>query len=205
MGYEEVDSQMTTIRCGNRYCTNEAAVVDKVCGNLISSPEDKCDYVNYSKAKSVASVRLLFQLPSVSDEVMEQLQEDEEIYIDLNGLKSVTDSDAFFKHTYSEDLGESVSKDLSSLLQSWGLTFGIPSDLTPDPNQSEGPKFDSFVLTLEEGTIQVALEIQMFMQSHQYDMLEWYGKTLAESLMDEEDLIWNHEGSQISLLNVEVD
>jgi hypothetical protein len=35
-------------------------------------------------------------------------------------------------------------------------------------------------------------------------MLEWYGKTLAESLMDEEDLIWNHEGSQISLLNVEV-
>jgi hypothetical protein len=59
-------------------------------------------------------------------------------------------------------------------------------------------------LTLDGGTIQVALEIQMYLKSYQYDVLEWSAKTLAESLMDEEDLIWIHEGSQISILNVEV-
>ena len=136
--------------------------------------------------------------------MLEQLQEDEEIYIDLNGLKSITDSDAFFQHVYSEDFGESVSRDLSSLLQSWGLTFGIPSDLIPNPNQSEGPKFDSLVMTLEGDAIQVALEIQMFMQSHQHDMLAWYPESLAETLVDEEDLMWIHEGIQITLDNVEV-
>jgi hypothetical protein len=194
---------MNQIPCGNKYCSNKVAVAGEICGNVISSPEDTCDYVNHSKAKSVASVRLLFQLPSVSDEVMEQLQEDEEIYIDLNGLKSVSDSDAFFKHAYSEDLGESVSKDLSSLLQSWGSTFGTQSELIPDPNQDEGPKFDSLVLTLEDDEIQVALEIQMYLKSYQYDMLGWYAKTLAESLMDEDDLVWMHEGTQITLSEVE--
>jgi hypothetical protein len=44
----------------------------------------------------------------------------------------------------------------------------------------------------------------MFMQSHQHDMLEWYPKTLAESLMDEEDLVWIHEGAQITLTDIEV-
>jgi hypothetical protein len=194
----------TTVRCGNKYCENESAKVDAICGNLISSPDEKCDYVNYSASKSVTTLRLIFLLPSVSDDVLEQLQEDGEIYIDLNGLKSITDSDAFFQHVYSEDFGESVSRDLSSLLQSWGSTFGIPSDLIPDPNQSEGPKFDSLVMTLEGDAIQVALEIQMFMQSHQHDMLEWYPKTLAESLMDEEDLVWIHEGAQITLTDIEV-
>jgi hypothetical protein len=194
----------TTVRCGNKYCENESAKVDAICGNLISSPDEKCDYVNYSASKSVTTLRLIFLLPSVSDDVLEQLQEDGEIYIDLNGLKSVTDSDAFFKHAYSEDLGESVSKDLSSLLQSWGSTFGTQSELIPDPNQDEGPKFDSLVLTLEDDEIQVALEIQMYLKSYQYDMLGWYAKTLAESLMDEDDLVWMHEGTQISLLNVEV-
>jgi hypothetical protein len=195
---------MNHIPCGNKYCSNNFAVAGEICGNVISSPEDKCDYVNYATSKSVAHLRLVFQLPGVSDEVMEQLQEDEEIYIDLNGLKSVTDSDAFFKHAYSEDLGESVSKDLSSLLQSWGSTFGTQSELIPDPNQDEGPKFDSLVLTLEDDEIQVAIEIQMYLKSYQYDMLGWYAKTLAESLMDEDDLVWMHEGTQISLLNVEV-
>jgi hypothetical protein len=59
-------------------------------------------------------------------------------------------------------------------------------------------------MTLEGDAIQVALEIQMFMQSHQHDMLGWYPKTLAESLMDEEDLVWIHEGAQITLTDIEV-
>jgi hypothetical protein len=194
----------TTVPCGNKYCDNDAARVDAICGNLILSPDDKCDYVNYAASKRVASLCLIFLLPSVSDEVLEQLQEDEEIYINLNGLNSINDSDAFFQHHYSEEFGESVSRYLSSLLQSWGLTFGIQSELIPDPNQSEGPKFDSLVITFEGDEIQVALEIQMYLQSHQHDMLEWYAKTLAESLMDEEDFIWVHEGTQITLDNVEV-
>lgn len=194
---------MNHVPCGNKYCSNKVAIVGEICGNVISSAEDKCDYVNYATSKSVAQLRLVFQLPKVSDKVMEQLQEDEEIYIDLNGLKSVTDSDAFFQHVYSEEFGESVSRDISSLLQSWGSTFGTQSELIPDPNQDEGPKFDSLVLTLDDDEIQVALEIQMYLKSYQYDMLEWYGKTLAESLMDEDDLVWMHEGTQITLSEVE--
>jgi hypothetical protein len=194
---------MNHVPCGNKYCSNKVAIVGEICGNIISSPEDKCDYVNYATSKNVAHLSLVFQLPKVSDEVMELLQEDEEIYIDLKRLKSVTDSDAFFQHVYSEELGESVSKDISSLLQSWGSTFGTQSELIPDPNQDEGPKFDSLILTLEDDEIQVALEIQMYLKSYQYDMLGWYAKTLAESLMDEDDLIWMHEGTQITLSEVE--
>jgi hypothetical protein len=35
-------------------------------------------------------------------------------------------------------------------------------------------------------------------------MLEWYAKTLAESLIDEEDLVWDHEGTRIVLTDIEV-
>jgi hypothetical protein len=35
-------------------------------------------------------------------------------------------------------------------------------------------------------------------------MLEWYAKTLAESLMDEEDFIWVHEGMQVTLTDIEI-
>ena len=91
------ESNMGTIPCGNKYCDNDAARVDAVCGSLISPPEEKCDYVNYASPKSVASLRLLFSLPNVPEKVMEQLQEDEEIYIDLIGLKSIKDLDAFFQ------------------------------------------------------------------------------------------------------------
>jgi hypothetical protein len=195
---------MTTVPCGNRYCDNPAARVDAICGNLISSPDEKCDYINYASPKNVASLGLTFLLPSVSDELLELLQVDEEIYINLYGLNSINDSDAFFQQNYSEEFGEFISSYLSSLLLSWGLTFGIQSELVPDPNQSEGPKFDSMVITLEKDEIRVALEIQIFLQSHQHDMLEWYPESLAETLMDEEDLIWSHEGTQINLVNVEV-
>lgn len=198
----------TTVRCGNEDCDNKSARADAICENPIWSSEDgewrECDYVNYAASKSVYSLRLKFLLPSVSDEVLEQLQEDQEIYIDLNGLNSINDSDAFFQHNYSAEFGEFVNSYLSSLLMSWGLTFGIPSELIPDPNQSEGPKFDSLVITLEEDEIQVALEMQMYLQSHQDDMLQWYPNYLKNILMDEEDFVWVHEGIPITLNNVEV-
>jgi hypothetical protein len=43
----------------------------------------------------------------------------------------------------------------------------------------------------------------MYLKSHQNDMLEWYPKSLAESLMDEDDLMWVHEGHRITLSDVE--
>ena len=76
-----------TVPCGNRYCDNPAASIDAICGNLISSPDEKCDYLNYASPKSVASLGLTFLLPSVSDEMLKQLQEDEERYINLNGCR----------------------------------------------------------------------------------------------------------------------
>jgi hypothetical protein len=198
------ESNMGTVSCGNNFCNNDAARVDSICGSLISPPDEKCDFINYASPKSVASLRLLFSLPNVPEKVMEQLQEDEEIYIDLSGLKSIKDSDAFFQQNYSSDFGEIVSKYLSSLLLSWGSTFGASSNLVPDSSQSEAPKLQSFVVTLEGEEIQVAIEVEMYLQSHQHDMLEWYAKTLAESLIDEEDLVWVHEGTQIVLTDIEV-
>ncbi len=195
---------MTTVRCGNQYCDNESARVDEICGKFISSADENCDYMNYSSPKSVASLDLIYVLSNVPEKVMEQLQEDEEIYLDLSGLKSINDSDVFFQQNYSSDFGVMVSNHLSSLLLSWGATLGVPSELIPDSSQSEGPKFKSFVVTLEGDEIHAAIGIEMYLQSHQHDMLEWYAKTLAESLMDEEDFIWVHEGTQITLDNVEV-
>ena len=117
------ESNIGTVPCGNKFCNNDAARVDAICGSLISPPDEKCDYINYASPKSVASLRLLFSLPNVPENVMEQLQEDEEIYIDLSGLKSIKDSDVFFQQNYSSDFGEIVSKYLSSLLLSWGSTL----------------------------------------------------------------------------------
>ena len=198
------ESNMGTVSCGNKFCNNDAARVDAICGSLIFPPDEKCDYINYASPKSIASLRLLFSLPNVPEKVMEQLQEDEEIYIDLSELKSIKDSDAFFQQNYSSDFGEIVSKYLSSLMLSWGSTFGGSSDLVPDSSQSEAPKLQSFVMTLEGDEIQVAIEVEMYLQSHQHGMLEWYAKTLSESLIDEEDLVWVHEGTQIVLTDIEV-
>ena len=198
------ESKVGTVPCGNKYCDNDAARVDTICGNLISPPEEKCDYINYATPKSVAFLRLIFSLATVPGKVMELLQEDEEIYMDLSGLKSIKDADAFFQKNYSSDFGDIVSNYLSSLLLSWGSTFGAFSELVPESSQSEGPRFQSFVVTLEGDEIQVAIEIEMYLQSHQHDMLEWYAKTLAESLIDEEDLAWVHEGKQIALADIEV-
>jgi hypothetical protein len=60
------------------------------------------------------------------------------------------------------------------------------------------------VITLEEDEIQVVLDIQMYLQSHQDDMLHWYPNHLKNTLMDEEDFVWVHEGIPITLNNVEV-
>lgn len=193
-----------TVKCGNQSCGNEAAIVHEICGSpLISYPDEKCDYLNYASLEHVASLQLIFLLPSIPNQVMEQLQEDQEIYIDLNGLKSINNSDSFFRQNYSSDFGQLVSSYLCSLLLSWVSTFGIPSKIVPDPNQSDRPKFDSFVITLEGDKIQVAIEVKMYLQSHQYDMLEWYAKKLAKDLMDQDDLVWVHEGDSITLSDVD--
>lgn len=194
-----------TVRCGNQNCGNDAAIVDEICGSpFISYPDEKCDYFNRVSPEHVASLRLIFLLPSIPNQVMEQLQEHQEIYIDLNGLKSINDSDAFFRHNYSSDFGELVSSYLCSLLLSWVSTFGIPSELAPDPNQGgESPKLDSFVMTLEGDEIQVAIEIKLYLQSNPHGMLAWYTKTLAENLMNQDNLVWVHDGNRITLSDVD--
>ncbi len=196
---------MITLKCGNKYCSNQVAIVGEICGNVISSPEDKCDYVNYSSPKSLYLLTLIYALPSVPDKLNQQVLDDEEINVDLTGLVSINDAEMFLSQSpEKDDYGNHMIDYLTSLLVSWGTTFGIPSELNPDPFDDEGPKFACIELTSEGEKIHVAITLEFFSKSHQIDMLEWYPKSLADSLMDEDDLIWAHEGHQIALQGVEV-
>jgi hypothetical protein len=198
------DLGMITVRCGNKYCANEVARVGEICGNVISSPEDKCDHVNYSIPKCVSILRLIFNLPQVPDVVKEQLLANEEICIDLADLKTVHDSETFFQQNLSSEYEEFVCRYLANLLLSWGNSFGTTSSLNPDPSDSEPTKFGEFDMTLEGDVIKVGIEIELYMRSYQHDMLAWYSKTLAEDLMNKDDLVWMHDGSQITLSDVEI-
>jgi len=196
---------MNHIHCGNKYCSNQVAIVGEVCGNVISSPEDKCDYVNYSSPKSLFLLKLIYVLSNVPDNLKQQVLDDEEINVDLTGMLSIKDAEMFLSQSPEiDDYRNHMIDYLASLLVSWGTTFGIPSELNPDPFDDEGPKFACIELTSEEDEIHVAITLEMYSKSHQIDMLEWYPESLAESLMDEEDLIWVHEGNQIALQGVEV-
>jgi hypothetical protein len=194
-----------TVPCGNRYCDNKAAKVDQVCGNIISETDPNCDYLNYEAPRSVYSISLSYLLPRVPDELKQDITEFEEIDVDLQGLKSIKDAVTFLRQSpEADDYGSQLSDYLASLLISWGSTFGIASELNPDSSESEGPKFVCIELAPQGDEIQAVISVGMHLKSHQSDMLEWYPESLAETLMDEEDLIWIHEGTQITLLNVEV-
>lgn len=196
---------MITLKCGNKYCSNQVAIVGEICGNVISSPEDKCDYVNYSSPKSLYCLKLNYVLPNFPDELKQQVLDDEEINVDLTGLVSIKDAEMFLNQSPEiDDYGNHMIDYLASLLVSWGMTFGIPSELNPDPFDDEGPKFACIELTSEEDEIRVAITLEIYSKSHQIDMLEWYPESLADSLMDEEDLMWVHEGRQITLSDVEI-
>jgi hypothetical protein len=198
------DFEMITVRCGNEYCANAVAIVGEICGSVISSPEEKCDYLNYSEPRCVSILRLIFILPQVPESVNEILVEDEEIYIDLSGLKTIKDSKTFFQQNLSPEYGEFVCQYFANLLLSWGNSFGITSNLNPDPSDSEPAKFGWLGITLEGDEVRMGIEIQLYMRSYQYDMLAWHSKTLAEDLMNKDDLVWMHDGSQITLSDVEI-
>lgn len=199
------NSKSITVSCGNKYCDNKEARVDQVCGNSISQSDPDCDYINYEIAKPVYSLSLIFLLPDVPGKMEEQISEFEEINVDLKGLKSAKEAVAFLRQSpEAEDYGKPMCDYLASLLISWGSTFGIQSELNPEPNEIEGPKFWSIELIPEDDEIQVTILIEMYLQSHQHDMLEWYGSSLAETLMAEEDLVWIHMGHRIILKDVEV-
>lgn len=201
---QESNVEAKTVACGNKYCDNPAAKVDQVCGNPFSESDPDCDYLNYEAPKSVCSLNLIYLLPHLPDELEHQLLEFEEINVDLNGLRSTKDATKFLRQSPEvDDYGNPMIDYLASLLISWGTTFGIASELNPDSNDNEGPKFACIELTPQGDEIQVAISVDMYLQSHQYDMLEWYANTLAESLMDEEDLVWVHEGHRITLSDVE--
>jgi hypothetical protein len=192
-----------TVPCGNKYCDNQEAKVDGVCGKFVTATDENCDYINYVSPKCLYSLDLVFLSRHVPDKLKEQILEFEEIIVDLRGLKSIKDATAFLLEApETEEYGESMSNFIATLLMSWGTTFGPPSDLNPDPNEIDGPKFSSIELTLQGDELRLALVIEMHLSSHQFDMLEWYPDSLAESLMDEEDFVWTHEGHRIVLNEV---
>jgi len=190
--------EMKTVRCGNEYCDNETAKVDAICGKFISSADENCDYLNYAASKPIYSLALEFVWPAPKDLKAEMI-ELEEVSVDLsefNFEKDLTE--------YGSEYGDLVDGYMRSLLVSWRKSFGIQSELNPDFNRDEGPRFGPFELTLDGDDLHISIVITMHLKSHQHDMLEWYPESLAETLMDEEDLIWIHEGTQITLNNVEV-
>ena len=195
---------MTQVKCGNRYCDNKSAKVDEICGKFISSTDENCDYLNYSVTRPVYSLTLEFVWSAPEDLKAEMLQF-EEVIVDLSEFDSENDLTEYVLDSCGSEYGDLVDGYVSSLLVSWRKTFGIQSELNPNFNVDEGPRFGSLALTLDGDNLHISIVIIMFLKSHQIDMLEWYPESLAETLMDEEDLIWSHEGTNITLVSVEVD
>jgi hypothetical protein len=195
---------MKTTRCGNKFCDNNSAKVGAVCGNFVSATDEDCDYVNYDSSRCIYSLSLRFVSSDLTEKLKREIKDLEEVVVDLKGLESVNDAPAFLHQTpEAEEYGELVVEYLANLLLSWGKTFGIASELNPDPTKSEGPRFASIELSVNGKSLSIEIVIEIHLSSHQYDMLEWYPDSLAESLMDDDDFIWQHEGKQITLSEVE--
>lgn len=199
-----VGTDLKVVECGNGNCDNKAAPVDEVCGNFISISDEKCDYFNYSIAKPMYSLVLEYEWSAPPEDLKVEVIELEEIIVDLSDIDSERDLTEYVLDTCGSEYGDLVDGYVSSMLVSWRSTFGIQSELNPNLNLIEGPRFGSFELTLDDDVLQVAIVITMYLKSHQHDMLEWYPKSLAESLMDEDDLVWVHEGHRITLSAVEI-
>ena len=196
-------SSSKNANCGNKSCDNKSASVDVICGKLISSTDEKCDYMNYSVAKHIYSLALEF-VWSAPEDLKAEMIELEEVSVDLSEFNSERDLTEYVLDTCGSEYGDLVDGYVSALLVSWRKTFGIQSELNPNFSLDEGPRFGSFELTLDGDDLHISIVIAMYLKSHQHDMLEWYPESLAETLVDEEDLMWIHEGIQITLDNVEV-
>jgi hypothetical protein len=201
---QEVSKELKTVACGNPYCDNKVAPANEVCRNFISTADEKCDYLNYSIAKPMYSLVLEYEWSAPPEDLKVEVIELEEVIVDLSDIDSERDLTEYVLDTCGSDYGDLVDGYVSSMLLSWRSTFGIQSELNPNLNLNEGPRFGSFELTLDDDVLQVAIVITMYLKSHQHDMLEWYPKSLAESLMDEDDLVWVHEGHRITLSAVEI-
>ena len=196
-------SSSKSVNCGNKSCDNKSASVDVICGKLNSSTDEKCDYMNYSVAKHIYSLALEF-VWSAPEDLKTEMIELEEVSVDLSEFNSERDLTEYVLDTCGSEYGDLVDGYVSALLVSWRKTFGIQSELNPNFSLDEGPRFGSFELTLDGDDLHISIVIAMYLKSHQHDMLEWYPESLAETLVDEEDLMWIHEGIQITLDNVEV-
>ena len=196
-------SSSQNVNCGNKSCDNKSASVDVICGKLISSTDEKCDYMNYSVAKHIYSLALEF-VWSAPEDLKAEMIELEEVSVDLSEFNSEKDLTEYVLDTCGSEYGDLVDGYVSALLVSWRKTFGIQSELNPNFSMDEGPRFGSLELTLDGDDLHISIVIAMYLKSHQHDMLEWYPESLAETLVDEEDLMWIHEGIQITLDNVEV-
>ena len=196
-------SSSKSVNCGNKSCDNKFASVDVICGKLNSSTDEKCDYMNYSVAKHIYSLALEF-VWSAPEDLKTEMIELEEVSVDLSEFNSEKDLTEYVLDTCGSEYGDLVDGYVSALLVSWRKTFGIQSELNPNFSMDEGPRFGSLELTLDGDDLHISIVIAMYLKSHQHDMLEWYPESLAETLVDEEDLMWIHEGIQITLDNVEV-
>ena len=196
-------SSSKSVNCGNKSCDNKSASVDVICGKLNSSTDEKCDYMNYSVAKHIYSLALEF-VWSAPEDLKTEMIELEEVSVDLSEFNSERDLTEYVLDTCGSEYGDLVDGYVSALLVSWRKTFGIQSELNPSFSSDEGPRFGSFELTLDGDDLHISIVIAMYLKSHQHDMLEWYPESLAETLVDEEDFMWIHEGIQITLDNVEV-
>ena len=196
-------SSSKSVNCGNKSCDNKSASVDVICGKLNSSTDEKCDYMNYSVAKHIYSLALEF-VWSAPEDLKTEMIELEEVSVDLSEFNSERDLTEYVLDTCGSEYGDLVDGYVSALLVSWRKTFGIQSELNPNFSLDEGPRFGSFELTLDGDDLHISIVIAMYLKSHQHDMLEWYPESLAETLVDEEDFMWIHEGIQITLDNVEV-
>lgn len=193
---------MKSVLCGNQYCDNEIAVVDKICGKFSTALDGNCDYINYAIPKAVYSIFLTFEFKSCPQSIANVLSDEEQVLIDLNNSELVFGSWDHLDIACTPLYGQAMSNFVFSMIQSWLATFGKESELAPESSKVEGPKFQSVQLNLLGNKLQVDFQIGMFLQSHQSDMLDWYPESLVDSLI-EESHVWTHEGVNIKLLSAE--
>lgn len=170
------------VKCSNINCSNDAAIVDQMCGALIQIGDQQfsCDYVTFDVSRNLCTFQFSFSLSSPTAQTIIAGLNDE-----VNGFYDEMAWELSDREKYDYEapsftlLGDEIQ---NSLHRNEELNF----DSTVD---KDFYRINWCSLEASDEDLEVTIEISLFSKSIPYDWLSWGPKALAEMFEDDE-LIW---------------